>query len=158
MRKALVPAVPVLLLAAAALAAGARAQTPDPAPSPAPAAVVAPAPAGPSAVVPPKTYYEAVQLTITGKSKAAGVLVVVLQAIGGEPKSASVNILAKTGENDIARDVAKELTVLAGSTFKVKTKSGNIVVITKAAKNAPNLSLALGMQTIPGIAVSFGED
>lgn len=156
MRKSSAPSLALFLLASAGVAPAARAQAPEATPTA--AAVAAPAPAAPSVVVPPKTYYEAVQLTITGKSKAAGVLVVVLQTIGGDPKSASVNVLAKTGENDIARDVAKELTVLGGSNFKVKTKSGNIVVITKAAKNAPNLSIALGMQTIPGIAVSFGED
>jgi hypothetical protein len=155
--KSVRPGTLVLAVVALALAGAVHAQEPTPAPSPAVPAL-APAPSAPSAVVPPKTYYEAVQLTITGKSKAAGALVVVLQTIGGDPKSASVNVLAKTGENDIARDVAKELTVLAGSTFKVKTKSGNIVVISKAAKNSPNLSIALGMQTIPGIAVSFGED
>ena len=144
---------PVAVLAAISSAAGARAQAPDPSPV-APAAALA----SPGAVVPPKTYYEGVEVTVSGKSKAAGVVVVVFQTIGGEPRSASVNVLAKTGENDVARDLAKELTVIAGNAFKVKTKSGNVIVVTKAAKNAPNLSITLGMQTIPGIAVSFGDN
>jgi hypothetical protein len=143
-----------LVLAATSLSAGLQAQEPSPAPSP----VAAAAPAAPSVVVPPKTYYDAVRLTIAGKSRAAGVLVVVLQTVGGDPRSASVNVLAKTDENDVARDVAKELTVLGGNAFKVKTKSGNVVVVSKAAKNAPNVSVSLGAQTVPGIAVSFVED
>jgi hypothetical protein len=139
-----------LILVGAAAAAGFGAPAQEPASSPSAAASPASAP--------PKTYYDGVELTISGKAKAGGVLVVVLQSIGGDPKSASVNVLAKMGENDIAEDVAKELTVLSGNTYKVKTKSGNRIVITKAAKNSPNMSLALGMQTVPGIAVTFGEN
>lgn len=130
--------------AAAAFVSAARAQEPAPA-------------AAPAANVPPKTYYEAVEVTVTGKAKAAGAVVVVFSTIGGDPKAVNVNVLAKTGENDIARDLAKELTVASGSAFKVKTKSGNVIVIQKAAKNAPNLNISLGMQTVPGVAVSFGE-
>lgn len=140
--------------AAATFASVARAQAPDASPAPAPAA----APAAPSPVIPPKTYYDAVEVTVTGKAEAAGVVVVVFQGVGGEPKSANVNVLAKTGENDVARDIAKELTVLSGSAFKVKTKSGNRIVVSKAAKNSPNINIALGMQTVPGIAVSFARD
>jgi hypothetical protein len=147
------------VLAAVSSAAVTRAQAPDPSPSAAPA-VTAPAvaPAAPGAVVPPKTYYEGVEVTVSGKAKAAGVVVLVFQTIGGDPRAVSVNVLAKTGENDVARDLAKELTVAGGSAFKVKTKSGNVIVVTRAAKNAPNLSITLGMQTVPGIAVSFGEN
>lgn len=149
--------------AAATFASVARAQAPDasPAPTAAPAATApapAAAPAAPSPVIPPKTYYDAVEVTVTGKAEAAGVVVVVFQGVGGEPKSANVNVLAKTGENDVARDIAKELTVLSGSAFKVKTKSGNRIVVSKAAKNSPNINIALGMQTVPGIAVSFARD
>jgi hypothetical protein len=143
------------VLAAVSTASGARAQAPDPSPSAAPAVT---APASPGAVVPPKTYYEGVEVTVSGKAKAAGVVVLVFQTIGGDPKAVSVNVLTKTGENDVARDLAKELTVAGGSAFKVKTKSGNVIVVTKAAKNAPNLSITLGTQTVPGIAVSFGEN
>lgn len=147
------------VLAAVSSAAVARAQAPDPSSSAAPA-VTAPgaAMASPGVVVPPKTYYEGIEVTVSGKAKAAGVVVLVFQTIGGDPKAASVNVLVKTGENDVARDLAKELTVAGGSAFKVKTKSGNVIVVTKAAKNAPNLSITLGMQTVPGIAVSFGEN
>ncbi|HQQ77227.1 MAG TPA: hypothetical protein PLB01_07710 [Thermoanaerobaculia bacterium] len=141
--------------AAAAFSLSALAQEPAPTPAAAPAAAAsAPAPA---VNIPPKTYFEAFEVTISGKAKAAGAVVLVFQTIGGEPKAATVNVLAKTGENDIARDAAKELTVAAGSAFKVKTKSGNVIVIQKASKNAPNLNISLGMQTVPGVAVSFGE-
>ena len=138
--------VSLVVLAIVSSAAVVRAQAPDP------------TIAAPSVIVPPKTYYDAVEVTVTGKAKAAGVVVLVFQTIGGDPKVASVNVLAKSGENDVARDLAKELTVIGGNAFKVKTKSGNVIVVTKAAKNAPNLSITLGMQTIPGIAVSFGEN
>ena len=143
------------LFALAALAPGARAQEPA---APATATAAAPAaPTAPAVVAPPKTYYDSVELIVKGKAKAAGAVVVVLQSFGGEPKSLNVNVLAKMGEDDIVRDIAKELTVAAGNDYKVKTK-GNRVTVSKASKTSKGVNVSLGAQTVPGIVVSFGAN
>ena len=140
--------------AAAVLAPGARAQ--EPAASPAvPVIPTAAAPAAPAVVAPPKTYYDSVEVSVKGKAKATGAVVIVLQSVGGEPKSLNVNVLAKMVENDVARDIGKELTVAAGNDYKVKTK-GNRVTVSKASKTSKGVNVSLGAQTVPGIVVSFG--
>lgn len=147
------------LAAAAVLAPGALAQEPA-ASSAAPATPTAAAPAAPTApavVAPPKTYYDSVEVSVKGKAKAAGAVVIVLQSVGSEPKSLNVNVLAKMVENDIARDIGKELTVAAGNDYKVKTK-GNRVTVSKASKTSKGVNVSLGAQTVPGIVVSFGEN
>ena len=112
----------------------------------APVAAAAPAPTMPHA------YLEKLAVVVDGKAKANGSVKLEFLPIGGEPKVVEVRVLAKTGRKDIARDIAKELTLVAGGAYKVK-QSGEEVRISKKDKKAPNISVNVLALALPGVSV-----
>jgi len=152
--------VVALPLAAQETQPAAPAPTPTPAAAPAaapaaPAAAPAAAPvaAAPAAPTMPHAYLEKLAVVVDGKAKANGSVQLEFLAIGGEPKVVEVRVLAKTGKKDIARDIAKELTLAAGGAYKVK-QSGDEVRISKKDKKAPNVSVNVLALALPGVSVS----
>ncbi len=144
----------VLTITAAALSLGLSAWAQEAAkpatPATAPAAPVA-APA-PAAAVPPQVFMEKVVVIVDGKAETAGNLQLEVLPLGGTPKAISVNVLAKDGKKDIAKQLHRELTVAAGSGYKVKL-SGAEVRITKASKKSPNLSVTIQQQAVAGVSL-----
>ena len=136
------------------------AQTPEAAPSPAtpaatPAAMASPAPAAapaqPAASQAPRTYTESATVTVDGKAELNGTIQMEFTPLGTPGKVVQVNVLAKTGRKDIAKDLHKELVIAAGSLYKVKL-SGDRITITKA-KGAQNFSILLEKLDLSGVAV-----
>lgn len=125
---------------------------------PAPPAAEQAAPAQPTAppaqapVAPPKSYYDSLEISITGKAENNGTISMELLPLGGAAKVINVNILAKMSRKDVTRDLGKELTIAAGSAYKVKVKSDSIVIKKASSKN-PNLSVSLTGQTVNGVAI-----
>jgi 3-oxoacyl-ACP reductase-like protein len=156
--------VVALPLAAQETTPAAPAPTPIPAAAPVAAAPVAAAPvaAAPVAAAPvaaatpastmPHAYLEKLAVVVDGKAKANGSVKLEFLPIGGEPKIVEVRILGKTGKKDIARDIAKELTLVAGGAYKVK-QSGDEVRISKKDKKAPNVSVNVMALALPGVSV-----
>jgi 3-oxoacyl-ACP reductase-like protein len=146
-------AIAALPLAAQETLPAAPAPTPTPAPAPAPAPVAAaPVAAAPPASTMPHAYLEKLAVVVDGKAKANGSVRLEFLPIGGEPKVVEVRILAKTGRKDIARDIAKELTLVAGGAYKVK-HSGEEVRISKNDKKAPHVSVNVLALALPGVSV-----
>jgi hypothetical protein len=106
----------------------------------------------PAAAVPPAVFMESVVVAVDGKAEFAGNLQLDVLPLGGTAKAISVNILAKEGKKDIAKQLHRELTVAAGSAYKVKL-SGAEVRITKANKKSPNISVTIQQQAVTGVSL-----
>jgi|PlaIllAssembly_1097288.scaffolds.fasta_scaffold223934_1 hypothetical protein len=131
---------------------------PQPAPTAAPVAAPQPAPtAAPVEATAPAIFVEAVRLELNGKAQYAGTVSMQFTAHGRVPKLVSVEAIPKMSAGDLAEDLYKELTLAAGSDYKVKS-SGSRVTIEKANKKAPNVSLKITMQSILGVSFLIEKD
>lgn len=140
-----------LVVASVVLAASAAvAQAPATAPSTEsfPAASAAPVPAVSEA---PRIYTDSASLVVSGKAGYNGTIQVEFTPLGAPARLVRVNVLAKTGRKDIAKDLHKELVIAAGALYKVKL-SGDTIKITKA-KGAQNFSVLLEKLDISGVSV-----
>lgn len=127
------------------------------APAPAPPAAAAPAPELPAAPDAPRTFYEGVRVTFDGKAKTPGVVGLDVQPSGGAPKRVWVRALAKTGADELAEQVAKELTFALGAAYKVKG-SGRGVTVARANKSTPPVCVTVAGMTLYGVSVMVEED
>jgi len=125
--------------------------TPTPVPAAAPETAPATAPAAAASSV-PHAYMEKLTVVVDGKAKANGSLKLEFLPIGGEPRVIDVNVLAKTKAKDIARDIHKELSLVAGGAYKVKL-SGDEIRISKKDKSAPHISVTVTELALPGVSV-----
>ena len=60
------------------------------------------------------------------------------------------------GKKRIAQDLAKELTLAAGSRYKVK-QNGNKVVIKRVNKQEPAFALEITEQKLSGVSLMIGK-
>jgi hypothetical protein len=146
----------ILLLFAAS--ASAQEATPQPEPLPSPAAPqAAPAqPAAPQQATAPRIFQPAWEIVVDGKAEANGVLELVFQPHGGEATLVKVNVVAKTKKDQIAKDLAKELTFATGAAYKVKA-SGNKVNVKLKNKKSPPFNLGIETQAVNGVSVRVGK-
>ena len=68
----------------------------------------------------------------------------------------TVNVTKGMKAKRIAQDVAKELTLAAGSRYKVK-QNGNKVVAKKTNKKEPALAIEMTNQKITGVSIMIGK-
>jgi cytoskeletal protein RodZ len=136
----------------------AAAQEP-PAPAAPPAAEAQPAPVEPDAphqAVAPRIFQPAWEIVVDGKAEANGTLELVFQPHGGDAKLLKVNVVAKTKKDDIAKDLAQEITFAAGSAYKIKA-NGNKVKVKAASKKTPPCFIGIETQAVNGVAVRVGK-
>lgn len=150
-------------LAVLAVGGWAVAQQPPPAATPAPeqppaaaAPVAAPAAAQATATI-PVVYVEAMRIQLDGKTQYAGNVQIEFKPQGKDAKLVSVDVIPKMRADDIAQDLHKQLTLVAGSDFKVK-QSGDRVTIERANKKGPTFSLRITNQSILGVSFFFDKD
>jgi hypothetical protein len=132
-----------LAIGGLALAQDAPAPAPVPDPTPAPA----PAIAGPAA-----TMVESIKILFDDKAKTNGELRFEFTPAGGTAKSIRVTIAAKMNGKDVARDVAKELSVVLAPEFDVDRYDPDKIKI-KAKKGNKKFSLTLAALTANGLSV-----
>jgi hypothetical protein len=120
---------------------------PPPAPAPAPTPAPAPAIAGPAA-----TMVESIKILFDDKAKTNGELRFEFTPEGGTAKSIRVTIAAKMDRKDVARDVAKELSVVLAPEFEVDRYDPDKIKI-KAKKGKTKFSLTLAALTANGLSV-----
>jgi hypothetical protein len=104
----------------------------------------------------PRIFQPSWEIVVDGKAEANGVLELVFQPHGGEAKLLKVNVVAKAKKNDIAKDLAKELTFAAGKTYKIKA-SGNKVSVKAPNKKSPPCYLGIETQAVNGVSVRVGK-
>jgi hypothetical protein len=150
---------PTLIVAAMLVLFGMTAAAQEPAP-PAEAqstpAVPQAAPAPPQQATAPRIFQPSWEIVVDGKAEANGVLELVFQPHGGEAKLLKVNVIAKAKKNDIAKDLAKELTFAAGSAYKIKA-NGNKVSVKAPNKKSPPCYLGIETQAVNGVSVRVGK-
>ena len=105
----------------------------------------------------PTVYRDAYKITIKGKADANGTFSMVFKPHGGDGTELTVNVVKGMGAKPIARDVAKELTLAAGSNYKVK-HDGNKVVVKRANKKQANFAIELTNQKITGVSIMIGKN
>lgn len=133
-----------------AAAEAAAAQPVQPAPEP------TPAPPAPQPAQAPRIFQPSWEIVVDGRAEANGTLELVFQPHGGESKLLKVNVVAKTKKDDIAKDLAQEITFAAGSAYKVKT-SGDRVKVKAVNKKSPPCHIGIETQGVNGVAVRVGK-
>jgi hypothetical protein len=132
----------------------AEAQPTPAAPQAAPAEPAAPA--APQQATAPRIFQPSWEIVVDGKAEANGVLELVFQPHGGEAKLLKVNVVAKAKKDQIAKDLAKELTFAAGSAYKIKA-NGNKVSVKAPNKKSPPCYLGIETQAVNGVSVRVGK-
>ncbi len=92
------------------------------------------------------------KLVVDGKAKDNGQVKIAFTPAGGEKKEVSVTIQKKMSRDNIARDLAKELTVALGSGYKVDRYDPDKIKIEKA-KTGSAFTLEIVGVTVPGVTV-----
>jgi hypothetical protein len=111
---------------------------------------------GPGEVVIPTVFRDAYKVTIEGKPDANGTFSMVFKAHGEDGTEFTVNVTKGMKAKKIAEDVAKELTLAAGTNYKVK-QNGNKIVVKKANKKVKPLAIQITNQKITGVAIMIGK-
>lgn len=111
----------------------------------------------PGEITIPTVYRDAYKITITGKPDANGTFSMVFTPHGEDGTEFTVNVLKGTAAKKIAADVTKELTLAAGTRYKVK-QNGNKVVVKKANKKQPPLAIEMSNQKITGVSIMIGKN
>jgi len=111
----------------------------------------------PGEITIPTVYRDSYKITITGKPDANGTFSMVFTPHGEDGTEFTVNVLKGTAAKKIAADVTKELTLAAGTRYKVK-QNGNKVVVKKANKKQPPLAIEMSNQKITGVSIMIGKN
>lgn len=154
-RDALRLALPLALLAiAASTALPAVAQE---ATEPTPVPTAAPAPAEPAAATAPPVFREKTLVQIDGKAERDGAIEFLVQPENEEPKTVTVNIVAKTKTKKITEAVTAQLDFALGDRYKVKQSSDTKIRVSLSGKHSPPVSITLAGQSLPGVGVMIGK-
>ncbi len=111
----------------------------------------------PGEIIIPTVYRDAYKITITGKPDANGTFSMVFKPHGDDGTEFTVNVVKGMGAKKIAADVAKEMTLASGSSYKVK-QNGNKVVVKKANKKEKPLAIEMTNQKLTGVSIMIGKN
>jgi len=114
-------------------------------------------PAAPQQAQAQRIFRDASKVIIDGKAEANGVLGLTFEPQGSEAKLVRVNVVAKTKDKQIAKDLATQLSFTVGANYKVKV-NGNKVMISMKNKKAPVFFLGIEEQALSGVAVRITKD
>ena len=110
----------------------------------------------PGEITIPTVYRDAYKITVTGKPDANGTFSMVFTPHGEDGTEFTVNVLKGTAAKKIAADVTKELTLAAGTRYKVK-QNGNKVVVKKGNKKEKPLAIEMTNQKFTGMSIMIGK-
>ena len=105
----------------------------------------------------PVVYMEAMRIQLDGKAKYTGNVKIEFQIRGQEARLVSVDVIPNTKSDEIARDLYKQLSLMAGGDVKLK-QSGDRITLEKANKNAPPFSIRIAYQSIIGVSFLIDQD
>jgi hypothetical protein len=115
------------------------------------------APAAPAAPKIPVVYMEAMRIQLDGKARYTGNVKIEFQIRGQDTKLVSVDVIPNTKSDEIARDLYKQLSLMAGGDVKLK-QSGDRITLEKANKSAPTFSLRIAYQSVLGVSILIDQD
>jgi hypothetical protein len=111
----------------------------------------------PGEITIPTVYRDAYKITVTGKPDANGTFSMVFTPHGEDGTEFTVNVVKGMGAKKIAADMAKELTLAAGSRYKVKL-NGKKVVVKKGNKKEKPLAIEMSNQKLTGVSIMIGKN
>jgi hypothetical protein len=111
----------------------------------------------PGEITIPTVYRDAYKITVTGKPDANGTFSMVFTPHGEDGTEFTVNVVKGMGAKKIATDIAKELTLAAGSRYKVKL-NGKKVVVKKGNKKEKPLAIEMSNQKLTGVSIMIGKN
>ena len=111
----------------------------------------------PGEITIPTVYRDSYKITITGKPDANGTFSMVFTPHGEDGTEFTVNVVKGMAAKKIAADVAKELTLAAGTRYKVKL-NGNKVVVKKGNKKEKPLAIGMSNQKLTGVSIMIGKN
>ena len=114
-----------------------------------PPAAPAPTPLAPPAGLP---MSDSVKIVIENKAKSAGEIRFTFTPAGGQPTAIRVTVAKKMKNADVARDLAKELTVALGPDYKVDHYDPDKIKVS-AKKKGATFRLSLAELTANGLSV-----
>lgn len=129
-----------------AMTAAAAQEPPAPTPVPAPAPAAAPL-AGPAAPM-----VESIKIVLEDKAKTDGEIRFTFTPAGGTAKEIRVTVAKKMKNDDVAKDLAKELSVALGADYKVDRYDKDKIKV-EAKKKDATFSLTLAAMTANGLSV-----
>ena len=96
----------------------------------------------------------AAKLVIEGKAKGDGEVKLSFAPEGGEAQEIKVTIVKGMGAGEVAEDVAKELKVALGDSFRVEQFDGSKIKI-ESGKDGPGFGIEIAGVSVPGIALTM---
>lgn len=111
-----------------------------------------PAPAAPQMAQAQKVFRSSSTVILDGKAEVNGVLTLIFQPNGGEPKQVRVNVTARTNAKKIGKELANQFAFTVGSDYKVKGSGNKVIVKAKNKKVAP-FWIGIDQQALTGVAV-----
>ena len=101
------------------------------------------------------TPLESARITIENRADADGYVRLKLTPEGGTEVEATVDVLRRMSENDIAADVEKALILIVGDNYRVERTGGENVRIRKSDRDTtPNFILEISFNT-PGLTITI---
>jgi hypothetical protein len=104
----------------------------------------------------PMVYRERTLVSVDGRAEMNGILEFVVQPHGEERVKVRVNVVAKTKDKKIVKELVHQFTFALGDRYKVKQSGDRNIRIT-AKKKTPPLAVNLWNQQIAGVAVGVGN-
>ena len=111
----------------------------------------------PGEITIPTVYRDAYKITVNGKPDANGTFSMVFKPHGEDGTEFTVNVVKGMGAKKIAADIAKELTLAAGSRYKVK-QNDKKVVVKKGNKKEKPLAIEMTNQKLTGVSIMIGKN
>ena len=111
----------------------------------------------PGEITIPTVYRDAYKITVNGKPDANGTFSMVFTPHGEDGTEFTVNVVKGMGAKKIAADIAKELTLAAGSRYKVK-QNDKKVVVKKGNKKEKPLAIEMTNQKLTGVSIMIGKN
>ena len=106
----------------------------------------------------PTVYRNSWKVTVNGKPQVAGTFTMVFKAMKSEPVKFTINVMEKQKPKKIREDIWKELSLAAGSTYKVKKKGDKMVTIKTANKKVPTMALEITEQKLSGMSITISAN
>lgn len=106
----------------------------------------------------PTVYRNSWKITINGKPQVAGTFTMVFTPMKGDPVKFTVNVMAKMKPKKIREDVWKELSIAAGSNYKVKKNGDKVVTIKTINKKVPSMALEVTEQKLSGMSITISAN
>lgn len=103
------------------------------------------------AALPKSTFFDEAKITIDERAHADGYMRVRVTPENGTPREATIAVLRRMSENDLAKALAEALKPALAPDYRVDRDAGEHVKIDKQ-KSAPNFSVEITFSS-PGFAI-----